>query len=188
MFLRDYCSSLIRHGVERLVFLNCHRGNNSAVETTAHDLIASRRVRIGMISIWKLANDLISGSTLIAEGKFTHAGEIMTSVLLALRPDTVDIEKIRPDRVKSPVGTDFVTKNSLGETAFKGSVQFIYQDIRELTDTGIMGNPTAASKAKGERLLEFMTEYIRDFLQEFRKLPLNPTGSPYDFASTDRRP
>ena len=180
MVLLDYCECLIRHGVERLVFLNCHRGNNSAIETTAHRLIASRPVRLGTLSIWKLANDLVSGSDLIVEGKFTHAGEIMTSIIMALRPDTVVFDKIRPDHVKSPAGTDFAVKNSLGETTFKGSVQLIFQDIHELTDTGIMGDPTAASKAKGEKLLDLVTGYLKDFIQEFRKIPLHPTGRPYD--------
>jgi creatinine amidohydrolase len=183
--LHDYCTGLIRHGVKRLIFLNSHRGNTSAIETTVHRLIASHSVRFGMLSVWKLANELISGSDLIAEGKFTHAGEIMTSILLTLRPDTVVLHKIRPDQVKSPPGTDFSVKNSLGETVFKGSTQFIYQDIRELTDTGIMGDPTGASKAKGERLLDLMTGYIKDFLQEFRKIPLDPAGRPYDFSNPD---
>jgi creatinine amidohydrolase/Fe(II)-dependent formamide hydrolase-like protein len=125
-----------------------------------------------MLNIWKLANDLIAGSDLIKEGRFTHAGEIMTSVILALKPETVVTGKIMPDKVKSPKGSAFEVKNSLGETAFKGSVQTVYQDIRDVTDTGIMGDPTAASAEKGEAVLKLITDYVMAFVWEFRKLPI----------------
>ena len=42
----------------------------------------------------------------------------------------------------------------------------------EITDTGIMGDPTSASAEKGEAILDMLTEYTQSFLQEFRKLPL----------------
>jgi len=170
--LLEYSNSLIQHGVRRLVFLNAHYGNNSSVEVAAHNLIAAHAVHVGMVSIWKLSNDLIAGTDLITEGKFTHAGEIMTSVVMALKPQTVLNEKIRKDHVKSPAGTTFLVKNSTGETAFKNSIQPIYQDIRELTETGILGDPTAANKEKGEKLLDLITDYLKAYLQEFRKLPL----------------
>ena len=169
----EYCTCLINHGVKRIVFLNSHRGNNSCIEAAARTLIMERNVRIGMLSIWKLANDLTSReSGMIREGKFTHAGEIMTSSIMALEPETVVIDKIARDSVKSPAGSLFEVKNSLGDTAFQGSVQTIYQDIKDITDTGVMGDPTAASPDKGESILKLVTDYARAFIQEFRNLPV----------------
>ena len=168
----EYCTCLINHGIKRIVFLNSHRGNNSCIEATARTLIMEKKVRIGMLNIWKLANDLTAGSGLIKEGKFKHAGEIMTSVIMALRPEAVVTAKIMPDSVKSPEGSAFDVKNSLGETSFQGSIQTVYQDIRDVTDTGIMGDPTAASAEKGETVLKLITDYVRSFLQEFRNLPI----------------
>jgi len=168
----EYCTCLINHGIKRIVFLNSHRGNNACIEVTARNLINEYDVRIGMLSIWKLANDLTAGSSLIKEGKFKHAGEIMTSAIMALRPETVVPSKIMPDSVKSPKGSAFDVKNSLGETSFQGSIQTVYQDIRDVTDTGIMGDPTAASAEKGETVLKLITDYAKSFLQEFRNLPI----------------
>ena len=129
-----------------------------------------------MLSVWKLANDLIAQKPgLITEGRFTHAGEIMTSVIMALQPDTVRRDRMRPDSLKSPQNSPFTVKNSLGETEFKGSVQMIYTDIREITETGIMGDPTTASAEKGEAVLTLITDYTRAFLQAFRALPLART-------------
>lgn len=171
--LMEYCNGLSAHGIRRVVFLNSHRGNNACVEAVARTLVETCRSRVGMLSIWKLANDLTARQPgMIAEGRFTHAGEIMTSVVMALKPDTVRGDRMQPDSLQSPADSPFTVKNSLGETEYKGSVQMIYPDIREITGTGIMGDPTTATAEKGEAVLNLITDYVRSFLQAFRKLPL----------------
>ena len=171
--LVEYCTSLIPHGIRRIVFLNSHRGNNACVEAAARTLVSAHQIRVGMLSIWKLANDLAAVKyKLIDEGRFTHAGEIMTSAMLALKPSSVVTTRMRPDSLHSPDNSPFTVKNSLGETEYQGSVQTIYHDIREITETGIMGDPTSASAEKGEAILEMLADYTKSFLHEFRKLPL----------------
>jgi creatinine amidohydrolase len=172
-FLYEYSLSLIRHGVRRVVFLNAHRGNNSAIEVVGHKLIAENKIKVGMINIWKLANDLTNGKGIVVEGKFTHAGEIMTSLILALKPETVVREKMSAGGVKQIEGSEFQVKNSIGETSLNGSIQIIYQDIRDLTDTGVLGDPTNASAEKGQIIIGLITEYLKTYIQEFRKLPLD---------------
>jgi len=171
--LLEYCECLISHGVRRILFLNSHRGNNPCIDSVAHILTDREGVRIAMINIWKLANDLVKDKGIIDEGRFTHAGEIMTSLILALKPETVKKDRLRDDYLRSPENSAFKVKNSLGETLFKNSVQMIYQDIRKLTDSGIMGDPTKASEDKGKRLLAMITEYVSEFIEEFRKMPLS---------------
>lgn len=169
--LYEYASSLISHGVRRLVFLNAHRGNNGAIESVAHKLISERKIHVAMLNIWKLANDLsIQKNCHIQERRFTHAGEIMTSLMLALDSEKVAVDKMVADQVKSPEGSAFKIINSLGETEFKGSVQTVFQDIRQITNSGTMGDPSKASLEKGKALLNEMITYICAFIEEFRKL------------------
>jgi creatinine amidohydrolase len=170
--LREYCACLLRHGIKRIVFLNSHRGNNGCIDHVARTLVLEHPVRVAMLSIWKIANELIAGRELIGEGQFTHAGEVMTSVILALRPDLVNNSKRHTDSTKSPEGSEFRVKNSLGETDFRGSVQMLYQHIRDVTDTGVFGDPTTASAEKGKQVLDLITDYAKAFLREFRNLPL----------------
>jgi len=172
--LLEYGHCLIAHGIKRIVFLNSHRGNNASIDDAARRLVLEKGVRVGMLNLWKLANDLVAGKDLIAEGRFTHAGEIMTSMILHLKPETVVTGKLRADSMASPAESGFETKSSLGEAAFGESVQYLYQDIREMTETGIMGNPASASAEKGEAVLRLMTDYVKAYLKEFRKLPLPP--------------
>jgi creatinine amidohydrolase len=171
--LTEYVQSLLSAGFRRFVFLNAHKGNNACIESASRSLVARHRVRIAMLSLWKLAHDLCAVKDgAIAEGRFSHAGEIMTSAVMALAPATVVSDRIAPDAVKSPENSGFTVKNSLGETEFMDSVQIVFQDIRDVTDSGTMGDPTAASAEKGEAVVERIAAYARAFLKEFQKLPL----------------
>ncbi|MBN2034647.1 MAG: creatininase family protein [Deltaproteobacteria bacterium] len=170
--LTEYTKSLIAAGIRRFVFLNAHKGNNACIESTARNLVAEYGVRVGMLSLWKLAHDLCAvKDRSIEEGRFTHAGEIMTSAVMALAPETVIENRIQADRVKSPEQSAFKVKNSLGETEFMDSVQIVFQKIGEVTDSGTLGDPTAANAKKGEMIIGRVAAYARAFLQEFRKLP-----------------
>ena len=168
--LMDYCRSLASSGVKRVVFLNSHKGNNSAVEVAAHSLIKKSGLKVGMLNVWKLANDLTAGKGLIDEGGFTHAGEIMTSLMLALKPEAVSFDQARPGMVKPLPGSALKPLNSTGDTAFRGVVQTVYQDIRQITDDGTLGDPSGATVEKGRAVLKLIVDYAKDFLQEFRRI------------------
>ncbi len=84
---------------------------------------------------------------------------------------TAVVEKIRPDHAKPPAGTDSIAGKSAGETAFRDSVRFIGRDIREPADTGVVGDPAASGKAKGERLFVRITGCSGNFLRGFRLIP-----------------
>ena len=168
--LLDYCRSLALSGVKRILFFNFHKGNNSAVEVAAHILIKECGLKAGMLNLWKLAGDLAAKKGIIDEGGFTHAGEIMTSVMLALKPESVSLERSGPGTVKPLAGSALKPLNSIGDTAFQGSVQTVYQDIRQVTDNGTLGDPSGATAEKGQALLDMIADYAKAFLQEFRRI------------------
>ncbi len=172
-FIHDYCRSLIRHGVRRIIFFNAHRGNNAAIEIVSHKLINEAGVRVGMVSLWKLAEDLVRGTGIISEEKFTHAGELMTSLILALHPETVVSEKIFKGKIQQYKDSSFEVKNTVGDVMYGNSLQKVYQDIREVTDTGVLGDPTLASAEKGQKIIELIKVYLKNFINEFKKLAIS---------------
>ncbi|HDR16732.1 MAG TPA: creatininase family protein [Desulfobacteraceae bacterium] len=172
--LVEYIGSLIIGGVKRFVFLNAHKGNNAAIESASRRILEHHKVRMGMLSIWKLAHDLCAVKDQMAEeGRFTHSGELMTSAVMALEPESVVENRIRADTVKPLENSLLNLKNSLGETEFMGSVQIVFQKIQDVTDSGTLGDPTAATAEKGEAVIKRIVEYAQAFLVEFRKLPLD---------------
>ncbi|HEV7205366.1 MAG TPA: mycofactocin biosynthesis peptidyl-dipeptidase MftE [Jatrophihabitans sp.] len=77
-----------------------------------------------------------------------HAGRTETSMLLALRPDAVSIEHAVPGETR-PLAELMPALRSGG--------------VRAVTATGILGDPTGASAAEGERVLAGLaSDLVRD--------------------------
>lgn len=168
--LRKICFDLSRNGFKRFVFVNPHIGNEAPIFSVSTEL---RRKGIGigaMINIWKLTGEIGRDIQSLEERVFTHAGEIMTSVMLALRPDLVDMTKAKKDVLKS--GINSLEQETSRRVKFKGKHLELYRMSNEVTETGIMGNPINATKEKGEDVINRCVLYIAEFVEEFKKMPL----------------
>jgi creatinine amidohydrolase len=107
----------------------------------------------------------------LKEKSFKHAGEVMTSVMLALRPDLVDMEKAVREGLQS--GVDSMIQETSSRVQFSGYHLEVFRTSRELTDSGVMGDPSNATREKGEQIMRRWVDYIREFVPEFRKLPIH---------------
>ncbi|MBW2340807.1 MAG: creatininase family protein, partial [Deltaproteobacteria bacterium] len=146
--IREYCSSLVHHGFRKFIFVNGHGGNSPGVDVVARELKLNHDVEIAMVQIWKLANSLAKDIPDLKENVFRHAGEIMTSLMLYLHPDTVGMERARVEYVKTNKPS-FTAKSSLGPAEFRGVEINLYYKANNLTESGIMGDPLAATAEKG---------------------------------------
>ena len=88
-----------------------------------------------------------------------HACEFETSTALIEIPDKVRVDKIRRPNIKTPK----IPYMALWE---KNKV-VIPWNTDDFTDTGAIGDPTKASKEKGEKLYKAMFERTLDFIKKF---------------------
>ena len=166
-YLREYCASLISSGFRKFIFVNGHGGNSPAVDIVARELIRNHEeVKVAMASVWKIANAIAGDIPELTEKKFTHAGEVMTSIMLYLHPETVDMNRARAEYVRSP-RPPFVNKSSLGAGEFKGIEISFYDRTKNLTASGIMGDPSAATAEKGNLLFTRLTAYLVEMVNHF---------------------
>jgi creatinine amidohydrolase len=164
--LREYTSGLIHHGFRKLIFLNGHAGNATAVDVVARECTMSKSVRIAMVEIWKIANSLAKDIPDLKEKAFKHAGEIMTSIMLYLHPGMVTMDRARVEYVKSAQGP-FKAKSSLGPAEFKGVEIRLYDKAKNLTESGIMGDPLSATAKKGEAIFNALKSYLIEMVTHF---------------------
>ena len=168
--LREICEDLVEHGLCRIMFINSHVGNDPAIMEIGNELIRSSSARVGMVNLWAMANQMGKDIPELEEKNFLHAGEIMTSVMLALRPDLVNMSQAKKEYLKSRV--DSFTQKGSSQVTFKGISAYSYHLSDEVTKSGVMGNPLAATKEKGEKIISLWVGFIREYIREFRKLPL----------------
>ncbi len=93
-----------------------------------------------------------------------HAGEIETSTSLASRPELVKMEKAK----------SFVPRFSSHYLDFssKRSVDW-YARTAKISPSGVLGDPSKASREKGEKLWEIMIHNLLEFVEHLKKLSLD---------------
>jgi creatinine amidohydrolase len=132
--------SVARHGFRRIALLNGHGGNVEAIATAAIVLTRSLGVPVVGATYWTASADLF-GAILETQVNVMHACEAETAMMMAIQPGCV-----RGEAIARAVPTRFAPPAPPG---FKR-----HRTFAEMTDTGVMGDPRAASPAKGEKLFE----------------------------------
>ena len=141
--------SVIRHGFRRVVLLNAHGGNENALRTITDDLTPRLRVPIVQFTYWYAAAVPIA-KILEKQGGLSHACEAETSMMMAVRPELVAVDRIPAS------GTN--------ETHDMPSGVYRWRSLASRTTSGALGHPEAASRDKGERLIDAISTAIADKL------------------------
>ncbi|MGH6942805.1 MAG: creatininase family protein, partial [Geminicoccaceae bacterium] len=142
--LRCLCGCLERHGFKRVLLLNGHGGNEAALRVVVEQLAPQMDLALATATYWRLAAKPFE-EVLERQKQVMHACEAETSMVLALRPELVDAARFEEAR------TRVATAEDAGRGA-KGAYRWRAFDAR--TPSGALGDPTAASAERGERLLE----------------------------------
>ena len=135
--------SILRHGFKRIVLLNAHGGNENALRSIADDLTPKYGVPIVQFTYWYAAAIPIA-KILETQGGLQHACEAETAMMMAVRPDLVAEDRI-------PLAKSNTTPDVADVV---GGGVYMWRTIGSRSGAGVIGNPEAASPAKGEALFD----------------------------------
>ena len=148
--LGDICHSIARHGFGRILILNGHGGNITGLNVLTGELAQELDAIVAMACYWTLdAAAEAFADILEVQTNVRHAGEAETSMLLALRPDLVDMEAAA--RIDPPM-----------EGLSARGDAYRWRPIAHWTESGVIGAPAAATAEKGERLLDAAGQAVAD--------------------------
>jgi len=169
-YLLDICKSLIYHGFKKILIVNGH-GSNAAIGELAARLAvveSSQDIHCAFISWWELA-DVQKVINKIRESQtVSHAGEMETSLYLAIEPENVDMKKAQKDMTCSH-STHFWSDlaNRKPNENFKNAVH-LTEFWSTVTRNGVKGDPTKATREKGEKVLEAICKELSELILEFK--------------------
>lgn len=153
----DVCRSLKAHGIERVAFVNGHGGNVPALTMAMRRAKNELGMKAAIINYWELIPDVIKET--IESEVWGHACEFETSLALAIYPNRVRTEALRKAEMKE-IKLPYV-KPGL-ELAVHVSL-----DWNDYTATGSIGDPTLATREKGEKMVKIAVERMANFLDGF---------------------
>ena len=157
-----------RAGVRKLLLFNSHGGQASLLDIVARELRVRCKLIVYGSSWWNLPlGDEVNGRFSADEHRFgVHAGQIETSLMLALAPDTVRMARARdfPSSSRERAAGYPILGN--GRSAKLGWA------MQDYNPQGAAGNAAAADAAHGQAVLEAAGRQLALLLQEIATLPL----------------
>jgi creatinine amidohydrolase len=158
-----------RAGIKKLVLLNSHGGQMSVMDIVARDLRTEHDLIVHSVNWYTLPlGDEVLNLFPPDEHRFgIHAGDMETSMMLALRKQYVDMSQARD--FKSAAQSHAANYPVLGD----GSSAKLGWQVQDFNAMGAAGNAAIASADKGHAILNAAGFQLARLLQEVSSLPLS---------------
>ena len=175
----DIGSSVARSGIKKLVLLNSHGGQASIMDIVARDLRTEHDLIVYSTNWYNLPlGDAVMGLFPAEEHRFgIHAGDMETSMMLALREKYVDMAQAQNFRSTSQ---DRAAKYPVLGNGTSAKLGWQMQDYNAM---GAAGNAAAASAAKGHALINAAGLQLANLLKEVSDLSLLTLKSAPEFPA-----
>jgi creatinine amidohydrolase len=167
----DIGESVAASGVKKLVLLNSHGGQVGVMDIVARDL----RARLGLLvySVNWFGLPLVGPQGEDVNALFSahehrfgiHAGDIETSMMLALHPAQVDMAQAQNFASTSETRAQQFAILGNGKSAKLG------WQIQDYNPAGAVGNAAAATADKGRAVLDAAGRALAQLLAEIHQLP-----------------
>lgn len=148
----EIISEFVRLGFKNFLIINNHLHNTQPLTETLEDAHIKYGIKYGIVGVWQYL-PVITDSLGIWEtpAPHAHASEAQTSVLLSLVPELVDMSKA-PNTPIQP-------------NQWPGVISSM--TYHEMTDTGVLGDGTKATKEKGDKAVAVCLDALEKFVKEF---------------------
>jgi creatinine amidohydrolase len=170
---KDIGAGVARAGVRKLVLFNAHGGHVGAMDIVARELRVEHGLIVYGASWFNLPLGAAGERFSADEHRFgVHAGEIETSMMLALAPGQVDMRQSRNFPSASRDRAAHYPLLGNGRSAKLGWA------MEDYNPDGAAGNAADATAAKGQAVIDAAAAQLALLLAEVSRLPLDMVRRP----------
>jgi creatinine amidohydrolase len=167
----DVCKSLAHHGFTRVLIVNGHGSNTPFADIIARLCVVHTGALAAAVNYWSAP-----GVREVAEalresepvGGMNHACEFETSLYLAIRPELVNMQQAVHELSHRP------SKNYWTDLVAGDGPLAMMEHWSQLSESGVMGDPTKASAEKGRALLDAAANGIVELVDEMLAREVRP--------------
>jgi creatinine amidohydrolase len=169
----ELAENVAASGVKKLLLLNAHGGQVGLMDIVARDLRARLGLLVYSVNWFQLPLVGTDGNDVNAlfsahEHRFgIHAGEIETSMMLALSPERVDMQLAQNFHSTSQDRSEQYAILGNGKSAKLG------WQMQDYNPSGAVGNAAQATAEKGRAVLDAAGRALAQLLGELHQLPLD---------------
>ena len=161
-----------RAGLKKLLLLNGHGGQVSVMDIVARELRIKHGLLVYSASWFGLVDDAANQQFCAHEHRFgIHGGELETSMMLHLAPETVHMERAQNFASTSEVRAGKYHFIGNGRSAKLGWA------IEDYNPAGAVGNSAAATAERGAKMVQSAAQGLVALLGEIHDLPLSTVGN-----------
>jgi creatinine amidohydrolase len=173
----DYCVAVVKgfayHGFDHILLLNGFPANDNLVEFVGRQINLETQSLCGSITWARLLKIDPAFNASWRETPYpgeSHAGELETSLYLALDPGSVDLANVA-DYLPPPEPIERFTFDD----SFGAGAVYLPGWASARSPNGVRGQPSRASAEKGRLIFEEAVGQLLAVLAEFRERPKRPT-------------
>jgi len=166
--LRDMLACLVRHDLTRLVVVNGHGGNVSAIHQATQEIYRDTGVLVPSLYLWQIGYRLLPSivGDEIASKASGHGGDPLTSVAMHLFP-----ELVRHDLVPAPAAVPRVLGlevSGFASVSFEGVDIQVPVEVNEIAPNGVfkadarLSSPDTGA-ALTERLVRIGASFVANY-------------------------
>ena len=157
-------TSAAAHGFRNLVIFNSHGGNLGVARVALERLGASHaNCHVVQATWWQLAADKLLPLNESGPGGVGHACEFETSLIMLAAPGLIDEAAIEPRQNKP-------TLPWAEADLLRGPRASLYRTMKQVSANGVQGDPTLASREKGEAITRIVVDALEELLNDLRAL------------------
>jgi len=155
--IHDYVESLQKHGFENIIFIPTHGGNFNPIKEAIEEA-QKKHPEVKILGFTDLMGFVGAEEKIAEDFNITkevagaHAGEVETSQMLALAENLVMRKRFQPGYL-----------GVLGEEEIE---MLFKKGMPSLTEIGVIGDPTKASKKRGKVYIEKLGEFLTDEIKK----------------------
>jgi creatinine amidohydrolase len=186
--VHDVGRSLIHHGFNRIIFINGHGSNVKVIDPVLRQLRYETGALISFVKPYMenyvgILKGLMENPPEETPG--WHSSELETSQDLAWDERYVRMDRAAFTKAHIPefLPKSFEKKDGMPDVEFEDYKYFTFpMDHHEFIESGVIGNPLRATKAKGEEAFRRLSEHVARGVLELEKVPVEV----HDRAFVDR--